>query len=120
MGALTPARWQDDTDSAGCRALWLSVLALGLADAKAGIGAGWLRSNDFVVVCHLAGVNPAHVRERFAAGALLSGPSLRNRVARRGSQGSQGGAKAGVSARVAARVHTLTSGLPTGVREVSP
>ena len=54
--------------------LWRAVLVAGLHDAAKGVtpqDAAWLRSRDFVQVCHLAQVDPeavlrAYCPERFA------------------------------------------------------
>ena len=57
--------------------LWRAVLVAGLDDAakaKTPADAAWIRSRDFVLVCHLAQVDPAAVLrayrpERFQIGA---------------------------------------------------
>ena len=47
--------------------LWRAVLALGLRDATAGGRAAfWIKSRDFVAVCHLAQVEPEAVRRSLA------------------------------------------------------
>jgi hypothetical protein len=41
--------------------LWRAVLVAGLTDTARGIDPGWIRSRDFVLVCHLAQIDPAAV-----------------------------------------------------------
>lgn len=50
------------------RALWLQVLQVGLYDARrSDAGEAWVWSDDFGMVCALAGVDPEAVRGRFYA-----------------------------------------------------
>jgi hypothetical protein len=50
------------------RALWLQVLKVGLDDARrSDAGEAWLWSDDFGMVCALAGVDPEAVRGLFYA-----------------------------------------------------
>ena len=46
--------------------LWRAVLVAGLHDAAKGIDAAWLRSRDFVQVCHLAQVEPQAVLRAYS------------------------------------------------------
>ena len=41
--------------------LWRAVLVAGLTDAAKGHDPGWIGSRDFVLVCHLAQVDPQAV-----------------------------------------------------------
>ncbi len=50
------------------RALWLMVLKVGLYDARqSDEGEAWIWSDDFAMVCTLAGVDPECARRRFYA-----------------------------------------------------
>ena len=45
--------------------LWHAILAHALHDAARGQDIGWLGSNDFQIVCGLAGLDPEAVLTRF-------------------------------------------------------
>ena len=48
------------------RALWLQVLKVGLFDARrSDAGEAWVWSDDFGMVCALAGVDPEYIRGDF-------------------------------------------------------
>lgn len=44
------------------RALWLSVLLVGLNDVANGRDPGWIYTRDFAAVCHLADVSADRVK----------------------------------------------------------
>ncbi|ATX66246.1 hypothetical protein [Roseinatronobacter bogoriensis] len=59
--------------------LWRAVLVAGLDDAakaKTPADAAWIRSRDFVLVCHLAQVDPQAVLERYTPERFAKMPKV--------------------------------------------
>ena len=56
--------------------LWRAVLVAGLHDAAKGIDAAWLRSRDFVQVCHLAQVDPEAVLRAYGPERFERRPNI--------------------------------------------
>ena len=48
------------------QAMWCAVLELAIADARRGKDPGWIGSDDFAMVCALAGVDPEGVQASLA------------------------------------------------------
>ena len=46
--------------------LWQTVLTIGLHDVANGRDPDWLHSDDFALVCSMAGLEPSAVRTRFS------------------------------------------------------
>ena len=56
--------------------LWRAVLVAGLTDAARGVDSAWIRSRDFVLVCHLAQVDPQAVLRSYQPDRFAKMPKV--------------------------------------------
>ena len=57
-------------DESAARHLWLAVLWAGALDEMDGKATGWVGTEDFEIVCALAGLEPGHVMEMVSERAI--------------------------------------------------